>query len=295
MAENVNTGTRRTSAIRLVAGLALMVSVGAIGASSAQQPPVRSPPKPLTPQEWADALKIVRQIALDTGRPAEQRANAVMAYARMQLARNQPAEATKTCWAVFDNPKDQAVAVAAARAACLVTRNTGGYLWGQRRLLDEWAKKARGPASKQALARVRNDQARVTGHLMGLARKRPAPPPIRRMMPHWGRPAAKSGPGVFRFRSPQVAAPGWLKMQPGQGLRMFQVPVPVIKPDPCIAKDKAGVPKALRLALPVYTPPGLMTRDKAGCPRALVLTLPEYVPPPWYKRVQFPPLKETKK
>jgi hypothetical protein len=267
MAENVNTGTHRSSAIRLLAGLVLVVAMAAIRPGWAQQPA----PKPLTPQEWADALKTVREIALDPGRPVEQRANAVMAYARMQLARNQPAEALKTCWAVFDNPKDQAVAIAAARAACLVTRNTGGYLWGQRALLDEWAGRARGPASKQALARVRNDHARVTGYLMGLAGKRPAPPPIRPMMPHWGRPAAKSGPGVFRFGSPHVGAPGWLKMPPGQGLRMFQVPVPVIKPDACIAKDKDGVPRALRL------------------------TLPEYVPPPWYQRVRFPPLKETKK
>ncbi|KPK82837.1 MAG: hypothetical protein AMJ81_09075 [Phycisphaerae bacterium SM23_33] len=252
------------------AALALVVAVVAIGPGSAQQP-ADKPPEPLTPQEWADALKVAREIALDTSRPVEQRANAMMAYARMQLARNQPAEALQTCWAVFDNPKEQAVAEAAARAACLVTRNTGGCLWGQRRLLEEWAQKAKGPASRQALKVVRDSHARITAYLMGLAGARPTPPPIRPAMPHWGQPAPNGGPGVFRFGSPPVVAPPWLTAQPGQGLRMFQVPVPVIQTHPCLGRDNSGIPNALRLALP------------------------EYTPPEWYRRVQFPPLKGTEK
>jgi hypothetical protein len=284
---------RRPGARLLAAALALVVLAGVLASGLAQQPakPAAAP----TAEDWDAALRIVREIALDTARPAEQRANAVTAYARMQLARGRPAEATKTCWDVFDNPKDQAVAVAAARAAGLVARHGAGHLGAPRRLAAEWARKARGPASKRAIATVGNDYTRMAGYLMGLARKRPTPPPIRVAVPPWGRPAPKSGPAVLRVALPTVAAPPWLKMQPGQGLRMFQVPVPVVKPDRCIAADKQGVPKALQLALPVYSPPPLMARDKARRPKALVLTIPEYTPPAWYRRVTFPRLKEPKK
>lgn len=283
-----------TGAVRGLAVLALVVWLGAVGPSGAQQPP-STPAGPPTPQEWADALDLTRQIALDTNRPPEQRANAVMAHARMQLARGAAAEALKTCWEVFDNPKEQAVAEAALRAACLVSRSAQGHLGGPQQLLAEWAKKAKGPASTQALRTLTNDYARMAGYLMSLAAQRPTPPPVRPELPQWGRPAGPAGPGVLRFASPNVVAPNWLAPQPGEGLRVFQVPVPAVKPEPGMALDKLGVPKALQLSLPEYVPPELMARDQTGCPRALLLKLPEYVAADWYRRLQLPTLKEAPK
>ncbi|GAF97730.1 unnamed protein product, partial [marine sediment metagenome] len=50
-----------------------------------------------TAEEWQAALTAVKQVALDAAQPGQRRANAVMAYAKLQSLRSQHADAIQTC------------------------------------------------------------------------------------------------------------------------------------------------------------------------------------------------------
>jgi len=245
----------------------------AVGPLGAQQAGVPKPAAPATASDWAEAVKIVRQVALDTDRPAEQRVSAVIAHARMQLAQGKPAEALKTSWEVFNNPKDQAVAVAALQAASLVSRQTHDHLGAQQALVDDWAKKAVGAASKQAINVLRADLNRTRGYLMGLAGRRPTPAPIRPAMPSWGRPDPRSGPRALGVASPKPKVPRCVSS----------------------AADPRA-PSPFQVKLPVAKPPAWGSiAGKNRPPAALSGALPVYNLPPWYGRARFPLLKEPSK
>ena len=289
------TDKTRPGPLKALAAACLLLPVAAIGPAPAQQAP--PPPPKATDQDWADALRITREIALDTARTPEMRKAAMMAHVRLHLTRGGSDQALKACREVFDNPKEQVVAEAALRAACFVMRQTHGHVGAQQKLLADWARSARGAASQQGLRVVRADLARTSAYLMGLAARNPTPPEIHPVMPAWGRVVPGRGPAALTVPKPPIARPPWLAFPPGQGLRPLQrIALPVATPPRWLATDKNGVPKPLQIKLPVYTPPAYTAPDKrTGICRALQVTFPVYAPPSWYARVRFPLLKEAKK
>ena len=216
----------------------------------------------ITEADWSEAVAAVSKVATDPSFDAARRSAAILAVARMQIARGKGPEALKACWAVFDNPGDRAVATAAVQAASLVIRQQRMDLAARAKLLAEWSAKARGAASKQAASIAIQDLSRSRGYLAGVASRRPVPAAIRPAMPHWGRPGG-SGPKALAVKSPVVRTP------------------PYIGPKP-----RATSPLSIRLpvaAAPVWSRPG--GRDRR--PSALRLTPPVYIAPQWHKTLRF--------
>ncbi len=272
---------RRGWVLGLIAASAVLAAGGAV--IFGQQKP-KPPPPPLTDQEWTRALTAVRKIALDPGQPDAHRANAVIAYAKMQLFRGQVADATKVCLEVFLNPTNPPVATAAVLAGFHVRRHTAGHLGGPAALIAEWERKATGGASRQALNTARNDLARFRAVLMTTAGRNPLPAARHPPMPPWGAPRPGAGPAALAIRRPQVTVPGYVKPRKDQGPSALTVKLPVINAPTWTGREADGTPKPLKLTLPTYTPPAwYAAKDpKTRMPRALVLTLPTYTPPSWY-------------
>ena len=224
-----------------------------------------------TAEEWQAALTAVKQVALDAAQAGPRRANAVMAYAKLQSLRSQHADAIQTCWEVLKVATAAELAEAAVRAAGFVARQLHGHLGGPVELIDDWIKKAPSGPGRAALGKVRMDLVKARQYLMGVAARKMPPGPIRTRMPGWAVIRPKSGVPVLNLPSPRIVTPRWMAIQKDRG------------------------PSALRVSLPAIPPSALLSRDKAGVPRALQVSFPEYTAPNWYKRVGFPLLKEDKK
>lgn len=251
------------SAAAALAAAALAAAV----AARAQGPAVKA-----TPQEWTLALTAVKQVAMSPQRPVLHRANAVMAYAKLQSFRAQHADAQQTCWEVLKAARTPELAEAAARAAGFVSRQVHGHLGGCLALIDDWARKAPGGPGREALAKVRMDLIKARQYLAGQAAKKMPPMPLRVGMAGWAAIRPKSGVSVVTFPTPQVVTPVWMAITPGRGPSALTVSVPDIPPSPLLGRDKS-----------------------TGIPSALAVTFPVYSAPDWYQRVTFPLLTEPKK
>ena len=234
-------------------------SAPASAPASQEAPPDNSP---LSEAEWAQALSAVRTVALDADRPAAQRGDAVVAYARLQGLRGQADDAVSVCKQVFDNPVSLEVAEAAVRAACLVQRQKDGHLAGAVALARTW-KSSPGPASKQAADNVAADLARTLGHLAGLAERQFPPPPTLVALPNWAVVQPKAGPAALGFPPHKMECPAWA------------------------APAEKGPAALQSTVLPAFTPPEYTALDGAKGPRALAVNGPVYAPPEWYARLSF--------
>jgi len=225
-----------------------------------------------TEKEWQLALAATKSVALDAAQSDEHRANAVTAYARMQIVRGQTADALAVCRAVFDNPTNAPVAAAAIQAACHVRRHADGHLGGPADLIAQWERTAKGGASRAALNTARVSLARTRAALMSAAGRNPVPKAHQVRVPNWMTPRGPRGPRALEIPRPKTAAPDWLNSD----------------------NTRPGNPLAVKLS--VFTPPKwYFTKDRAGAPAALAVKLPVYTPPAWKAKVAFPLLKEQKK
>ena len=183
---------------------------------------------PATDTDWKEAIDTVSRIALDASSDPAQRSAAVLAAARMRVARGADAEALKTSRAVFDNPGDRSVATAAIAAASLAVRQRRIDLVGLDELLADWAK-TEGAASRQAASIAVQDISRSRGYLAGVSAQRPVPDAIRPTMPPWGR-AQASGPGALTVKGVNVPTPPYLGPKPTRATSPLVVKLPVATP-----------------------------------------------------------------
>jgi len=295
------TGGRRASWLAVV-GLAGLMAAQSSPAPSAAPPADRAggaatdAPAPPTDEQWKLAVAAARKVALDPAEPDEYRANAVIAYAKMQAHRGQVAEALKVCRQVFDNPTNPPVATAAIKAGCFLRRHADGQMGGPGALIAQWERTAKGGASRQALNTARTDLNRMRAALMSLAGRRPVPPARFPDMPAWGRRRGQDPPHALNFSRPKVDPPGYILPRKDAGPAALAVSPPEIKPPSWLTTEDARR-DPLNVKLPVYeSPRWYPARDgRTGIPAALNLSLPTYSPPSWVARVSFPLLKPAKK
>jgi len=244
------------------AAAALAVTAGACAAGVGQDKPPATP----TAEDWRIALEGLEKIALDAHQAAEERANAILAYAKLQALRGRHAAGTALCRKVLAGAYGPEAGEAAVRAACYVSRHQLGHLGGALTLLKTWRR-----LPPHAVNKVRQELARAANHLMGLARQPMVPGPLRAQMPGWGQSRPKSGVPVVSVSAPRIVTPGWMVASVNRGAA-------------AIAKDLPAV-GAQRWT-------GLASR---GTPEPLKAPLPVYAPPAWYGRMAFTPLKEPRK
>ncbi|MBM4038659.1 MAG: hypothetical protein FJ290_09105 [Planctomycetes bacterium] len=187
--------------------------------------------------DWQEALSVIRRVALDKAEPDEHRANAVLAYAKVQMGRGQHDEALKLCQEILKGFGERTgIAEAALRAGGLVQRCRYGTLRAEMDFLSPWATGAQGQAAYGMVQELN----RAT-HMLGVLAGRPmVPAPVVPRLPHWAE--APRAPGVAPLAMP---APRWLA-----------------------AGEKA--PDAFRVTLPRFEPPswhGRLTFPRIEQPR----------------------------
>ena len=244
------------------AAAAAAVAAGACAAVVGQDKP---PPKP-TAEDWKIALEGVERIALDAHQAAEDRANAILAYAKLQAFRAQHAAGVALCRKVLAGAYGPEAGEAAVRAACYLSRHQLGHLGGAWTLLKTWRR-----LPPHAVNKIRQDLARAANHLMGLARQPMVPGPLRAQMPNWGQTHPKSGVAVVSVAGPRIATPGWMIASVNRGAAAIAKDLPPVAPERWTGLGAKGTPEPLKASLPVY------------------------VPPTWYGRTAFTPLKEPRK
>jgi len=178
--------------------------------------------------DWDAALAVIRSVALDKTGADEHRANAVLAYARLQMGRGQHDEALKLCQEVLKGFEEKpAIAEAALRAGGLVERCRHGHLKAELAFLSPWATGVQG----QAAYGMTQELNRAT-YMLGVLAGRPmVPAPVAPRLPHWADATQGKAPSALGLPPVVVAPPRWY---------------------PTTA-DKA--PDALRVALPKFEPP----------------------------------------
>jgi hypothetical protein len=231
--------------------------------------PGSAPAKP-TEEDWTTALAALKQVMADTAKPPERRGKAVIAYAKLQALRKQQQDAINVAQGLFSSAATPPeVLEAAVRAACYSARQeAGGHVGLAIDLLASWKAKAPGGPAATAVEKVRLDYAKIQQYAMELAARKITPPPVLTAAPAWAVQRPNGGVPALALPPLLVAAPPWsaaAKPAPDQP------PTPPMPAHEFAAKFPNRVCPALRLALPVYTPPD------------------------WYKRVQFPVMKEEKK
>ncbi|HUT36261.1 MAG TPA: hypothetical protein VNE39_22425 [Planctomycetota bacterium] len=152
--------------------------------------------------DWQDALHVIRQVALNTSEAEEHRADAVLAYAKVQMGRGQHDEALKLCQEILKSAGDKAaVAEAALRAGGLVERCRHGHLRAELAFLSPWA----GGAQGHAAYGMTQELNRAT-YMLGVLAARPmVPAPVVPRAPHWADASPGKAPAVLNL--PPLAAP----------------------------------------------------------------------------------------
>ncbi len=177
--------------------------------------------------DWQEALSVIRSVALDKAEPDEHRANAVLAYAKVQLGRGQHDEALALCQEILKGFGERtAVAEAALRAGGLVQRCRYATLRAEMDFLSPWASGAQGQAAYGMVQELN----RAT-YMLGVLAGRPmVPAPVVPRLPHWA-----EGPQALRVAQLAAPAPRWLA-----------------------ASEKP--PDAFRVTLPRFEPPSWHAR-----------------------------------
>jgi len=191
----------------------------------------------------------VREIAFDKADTAEHRANAILAYAKLQAFPRPGGPGHRRLQGVVRRGQRSEGGRGVCRAACLIVRQARGTIYPAVELLADWKANAPG-AFKNTLELVRLDYAKFTQFLSEMAAKRITPDPFPTALPAWvpGRP----GGGALNFPNVLAAPPAFMAVRPNVGPSALQMPAPgaavpgrrCCRPSP----RRPGLPKTLAWA-----------------------------------------------
>ena len=160
-----------------------------------------SPAAPLTPQETANVLALLRGIVTDPSRPEAQRIDAVLACGRVLSECQRHAEAIDVSRQLLQTPCSPALATAAMQAACLASLARDGNLGDARSLLADWAKGPHWGAARSLLLPIEQG---LAGSADVLARQT-FPAALKTAAPSW----VAGPPRALALRLPAADTPAW--------------------------------------------------------------------------------------
>jgi hypothetical protein len=172
------------------------------------------------------ALRIIRQVALDRSEADEYRADAILASARLLMARKQHDEAMKLCDEVLKTfGEKSAVADAALRAGCMVERHRSGSLKAELNFVSSWTIGTHG----QTASAMAHELSRAAAVLSALAARPMVPAPAVPKLPHWAEAAPGKPPWVFSGPPLAAPVPGWYPTG-GRATETFRIALPRFEP-----------------------------------------------------------------